>query len=154
MNHAITPQNKSWFIASRWQELDGEMRTALLRGILVIAFYSAQLINYAMTESIQEAGRNYHRQITLAAMAWLCISLAVFITLKASYLPSLLKYISSTCDLAIIGVLAYLGNGAASPLVFTLVYRNRPVRASIQSWARLVYNIGGNVCLHAIGGGV
>jgi hypothetical protein len=120
MNHAITPQNKSWFIASRWQELDGEMRTALLRGILVIAFYSAQLINYAMTESIQEAGRNYHRQITLAAMAWLCISLAVFITLKASYLPSLLKYISSTCDLAIIGVLAYLGNGAASPLVFTL----------------------------------
>lgn len=120
MNQATASQDKSWYIASRWQELDGEMRTALLRGILVIAFYSVQLINYVMTESIQEAGRTYHRQITMAALAWLCLSLAIFITLKGSFFPSYLKYVSTTIDLAIIGVLAYLGKGAASPLVFTL----------------------------------
>lgn len=120
MNQATASQDKSWYIASRWQELDGEMRTALLRGIMVIAFYSVQLINYGMTESIQEAGRTYHRQITMAALAWLCLSLAIFVTLKGSYFPSFLKYVSTTMDLAIIGVLAYLGNGAASPLVFTL----------------------------------
>lgn len=120
MNQATASQDKSWYIASRWQELDGEMRTALLRGILVIAFYSVQLINYVMTESIQEAGRTYHRQITMAALAWLCLSLAIFITLKGSFFPWYLKYVSTTIDLAIIGVLAYLGKGAASPLVFTL----------------------------------
>jgi hypothetical protein len=119
-NQATASQNRSWYIASRWQELDGEMRTALLRGILVIAFYSVQLINYVMTDSIQEAGRTYHRQITMAALAWLCLSLAIFITLKGSFFPSYLKYVSTTIDLAIIGVLAYLGKGAASPLVFTL----------------------------------
>jgi hypothetical protein len=115
-----TTLKKSWFIASRWQELDGEMRSALLRGIAVILFYSVQLVNFVLNESTQEADRIYHRQITLAAMAWLCLSLGVFVMLRGFYFPTLLKYVTTTFDIAIIGILALLGHGASSPLVNTL----------------------------------
>lgn len=112
--------HRSWHIASRWQEFEGEMRTALLRSILVVVFYAIQLIHYATLETISETEKTYHRQITYVAIAWLFASLAVLVLLKSGIFPAFLKYITTTVDLALVTVLAVLGKGPNSPLLLVL----------------------------------
>lgn len=110
----------SWHIASRWQEYDGELRSAVLRAILVVVYYSIQLTHHLMLNPIVEAERIFHRQVTMIVVAWLFLSLAVFISLKGGFMPPILKYISTAIDLALVIVLAWFGNGTSSPLLMAL----------------------------------
>ena len=112
--------HKSWHIASRWQEYEGEMRSALLRSILVALFYSVQLVHFLSLQQIADSDRMFHRQVTFAAVAWLFLSLAVFIALKGGFMPPLLKYATTAIDLALVTLLAWLGHGSSSPLVMAL----------------------------------
>ncbi len=112
--------NKSWHIASRWQEYEGEMRSALLRSILVALFYAVQLVHFLSLQQIADSDRMFHRQVTFAAVAWLFLSLAVFIALKGGFMPPLLKYVTTAIDLALVTLLAWLGHGSSSPLVMAL----------------------------------
>lgn len=112
--------NKSWHIASRWQEHEGEMRSALLRSILVASFYAVQLVHFLSLQQIADSDRMFHRQVTFAAVAWLFLSLAVFIALKGGFMPPLLKYVTTAIDLALVTLLAWLGHGSSSPLVMAL----------------------------------
>jgi len=111
---------KSWHIASRWQEFEGEMRAALLRSILVALFYAVQLVHFLSLQQIADSDRMFHRQVTFAAVAWLFLSLAVFIALKGGFMPPLLKYVTTAIDLALVTLLAWLGHGSYSPLVMAL----------------------------------
>ena len=115
-----TTTTKSWHIASRWQEFEGEMRSAVLRSILVIAFYSIQLIHYFTLESGGDADRIFHRQVTLAAVGWLFLSMSVLIALRGGFMPPLLKYIATGIDLGLVTLLAWLSHGPSSPLVLAL----------------------------------
>ena len=49
---------KSWHIASRWQEFEGEMRSAVLRALLVVVFYAIQLVHYLTLEAVAESLNN------------------------------------------------------------------------------------------------
>ena len=115
-----TSSSKSWHIACRWQEFDGEMRSTFLRSILVTMFYSVQVIHYLTLEQISESDRAFHRFVTFAAIGWLFLSLAIFMSLKAGYMPPILKYIATAIDLALVTLLAWLGHGPSSPLVMAL----------------------------------
>ena len=112
--------NKSWHIASRWQEFEGEMRATLLRSFLVVLFYSVQLVHFLSLDQIADSDRVFHRQVTLAAVAWLFLSLAIVIALKGGFMPPLLKYVTTAIDLALVTLLAWLGHGSTSPLVVAL----------------------------------
>jgi hypothetical protein len=112
--------NKSWHIASRWQEYEGEMRSALLRSILVAIFYAVQLVHFLSLPQIADSDRMFHRQVTFSAVAWLFLSLAVFIALKGGFMPPFLKYVTTAIDLALVTLLAWLGHGSSSPLVMAL----------------------------------
>lgn len=113
-------QGQAWHIARRWQEFDGEARSALLRVILVTIFYGIQLIHHGSIDQPTEVDRVFHRAVTLAAAAWLLISMGVFISLKGGFLPVLLKYLTTTIDFALVTVLAWLGHGTSSPLITAL----------------------------------
>lgn len=115
-----TSSSKSWHIACRWQEFDGEMRSTFLRSILVTMFYSVQVIHFLTLEQIVESDRIFHRSVTLGAVGWLFLSLAVFMALKAGFMPPILKYIATAIDLALVTLLAWLGHGPSSPLVMAL----------------------------------
>jgi hypothetical protein len=112
-------QIKAWHIAKRWQEFDGEMRSALLRIILVLLFYSVQIAHYLNFENVTEQSHLFHRAATLAATAWLMISLGVVFALRSEFMPSAMKYVVTALDLGIITMLALLGSGPNSPLVAT-----------------------------------
>ena len=88
-------KSKSWHIASRWQEFEGEMRSAVLRSMLIVVFYSIQLTYYLTLEAVGDSDRIFHRQVTFAAIAWLFLSMSVFIALRGGFMPPILKYIAT-----------------------------------------------------------
>lgn len=119
----IDPQSGSenaWHIANRWQEFAGEMRSAVLRAVLVVVFYSIQLAHFCMMEQATDADRFFHRSVTFASAAWLMISMAVLIALRGGFMPPALKYIVTAMDLILVTLLAWLGHRAESPLVTAL----------------------------------
>ncbi len=109
-----------WHIASRWQEFEGEMRASVLRGILVVMFYSVQLIHHLTLATMGDTDRVFHRQVTFSAIAWLFVSMAVFLSLRVGFMPSWLKYLTTSVDLGLVTLLAWLSHGPASPLVCAL----------------------------------
>ncbi len=107
-----------WRVVSRWLEYEGELRSALLRIVLVAAFYAAQLLHFVVFAERTEAEQVFHRQATFVAAGWLFVSLAVLVALTRHWLPSWLKFVTVGIDLVLLTLLAALGSGAASPLVF------------------------------------
>lgn len=115
-----SPVEQSWFIASRWQEYAGELRASLLRVVLLLAFYGLQLLNFWWFTKATEADRQFHEQVTYISLAWLLVTLGTLLALKNGFLPPILKYATTTCDLLLLTLIAALGNGPSSPIV--LVY--------------------------------
>ena len=113
-----TRSDDRWLVVSRWLEYEGELRVALLRIVLVAAFYAAQLLHFAVFSERTEAQQVFHRQVTFVAAGWLFVSLAVLVALTRHWLPSWLKFVTVGVDLALLTLLAALGAGASSPLVY------------------------------------
>ncbi len=111
---------KAWHIASRWQEFQGEMRAAVLRGILVLLFYSIHMVHYLTLESINASDRLFQRQVTLITVAWLFLSMSILIALRGGFMHPSLKYVVTGIDFGLVSVLAWLGHGPNSPLVTAL----------------------------------
>ncbi len=110
--------DKRWRVVSRWLEYEGELRSAFLRIVLVAALYAAQLLHFAVFAERNEAEQLFHRQATFVAAGWLFVSLAVLVALTRHWLPGWLKFVSVAVDLILLTLLAALGSGVASPLVF------------------------------------
>ncbi|MDX1927976.1 MAG: hypothetical protein SFV81_15735 [Pirellulaceae bacterium] len=113
-----TRSDDRWLVVSRWLEYEGELRAALLRIVLVAAFYGAQLLHFAAFSERSDADQVFHRQATFVAAGWLFVSLAVLVALTRHWLASWLKFVTVAIDLVLLTLLAALGSGAASPLVF------------------------------------
>jgi hypothetical protein len=112
-----TPLDRRWFIASRWQEYEGEGRTNLLRVLAIAAFYANHLLWYLQLAEPSEADVRFHRLATLIAAGWVFLSLAVLVALQRRYLPAGLKYATTAADLLLLTALAWLGKGPDSALV-------------------------------------
>lgn len=102
----------------RWLEYEGEMRVALLRVLLIAAFYAVQLLHFLVFSQRSEAEQIFHRQATYLAAAWFFVSLGVLVILSRQWLPSAMKYVTSGLDVSLLTAIAALGAGPASPLVF------------------------------------
>ena len=113
-------KSKSWHIASRWQEFEGEMRSGVLRSILIVVFYSIQLTHYLTLEAVSDSDRIFHRQVTFTAIAWLFLSMSILIALRGGFMPPMLKYIATGIDLGLVTLLAWLSHGPNSPLVLAM----------------------------------
>jgi hypothetical protein len=93
------------------------MRSAVIRSILIMVFYTIQIVHYLTLETITDPERLYHREITLIAACWLFVTLAVWIALKGEFFPTFLKYLTTGLDVLLVGLLAWLGQGPTSPMV-------------------------------------
>lgn len=124
-------------VTSRWLEFEGELRAAVLRVSLIVAFYVVQLVHYLAYSAQDEAARQFHRQATYLAAAWLFVSLAVLVMLGRRYLPWGLKYATSSIDVALLTLMALAGSGPASPLV--LAYLLLIVMAGLRGSLRLIW---------------
>jgi hypothetical protein len=109
--------DRRWYIASRWQEYEGEGRTNLLRVLAIAAFYANHLLWYTRLEAPTAADTQFHRLATLIAAGWVFLSLAVLVALQRRFLPAALKYATTCIDLILLTALAWLGRGPESPLV-------------------------------------
>lgn len=114
---SVATEKRQWFIASRWQEYEGESRANLLRIAAVGAFYIVELLRYYWFE---KTGADFHRQATMIAVAWTMVALAVMLCLRLRVFPASLKYVSTACDVVLVMALAALGDGPNSPII--LVY--------------------------------
>ena len=113
-----TGEDDRWHVVSRWLEYEGELRSALLRVVLVAAFYAAQLLHFTVFSERNAAEQLFHRQATFLASGWLFVSLAVLVALTRHWFPRWLKFVTVSIDLVLLTLLAGLGSGSHSPLVF------------------------------------
>ncbi|MCC6510375.1 MAG: hypothetical protein IT423_14825 [Pirellulaceae bacterium] len=124
-------------VISRWLEYEGELRSALIRLLLVSAFYAVQLTHYLVFSSRGEADQMLHRQATYLSAAWLFISMAVVVMISRRWLPPALKYVISLIDIALLTVMAMAGSGASSPLI--VVYFLIVVMSGLRGNVKLIW---------------
>jgi hypothetical protein len=121
MNDATKqPGSDWWYVVSRWLEYEGEMRVALLRVLLVAAFYGVQLVHFLVFSGRTEVERAFQQQVTYLAAAWLFVSLAVLVMLSRRLLYPALKFFTTAADVVLVTAVAALGAAAASPMVIAL----------------------------------
>lgn len=112
------------YILQRWQEYDGEYRTAVLRLLGIAAFYAVELANYhgfslgpLELERRTDVTREFHVAVTALAVAWTMAGIGVLLCLRNRLFPSWLKFASTTADLAILTAVLMLADGPRSPLI-------------------------------------
>jgi hypothetical protein len=109
---------RQWYIASRWQEFEGESRANLLRLLAIGAFYVVQLWHFYIFSRSDVQQLPFHQRATAIAVAWTMVALAVMLCQRMRVFPAALKYVSTACDLILLTALATLAAGPFSPLVF------------------------------------
>jgi len=107
---------RQWFIVGRWQEYEGEARANLLRIIAIGAFYGLELFNYHVAGQPDLDFTAYHKRVTALAVAWTMVSLGILLCLRRQIFPAGLKYVSTSCDLALLTALAAVDHGPNSSL--------------------------------------
>ena len=117
-----SPTERQWYIVGRWQEYEGEGRANLLRILGIGAFYAVELINYhglslGFLEMPVIVERPFHLAVTALAVAWVMVSLGVFLCLQQHFFPSSLKFISTGCDILLLTSVLTVADGPRSPLV-------------------------------------
>ncbi len=111
---ASAAPDRQWYIVSRWQEYDGEMRANLLRVAGIACFYAAELLIYYWLGAVE---RPFHLAVTALAVAWTMTALGVHYCLRVGIFPRWLKFVSTGCDVLFLTCALTLGSGAASPLL-------------------------------------
>jgi hypothetical protein len=114
--------DRQWFIVGRWQEYEGEARANTLRIIAIGAFYIVELVNYhglrlGVFEMPKVAEPSFHQAVTALAVAWTVVGLGVLYCLSHRFLPRLLKFVSTGCDVFLLTLTLIVASGPSSPLV-------------------------------------
>lgn len=111
-------RQRQWYIATRWQEYEGEARANLLRIVAIGAFYMVELLRFYGFENAAPEHLPFHRQATLIAAAWAMVALAIWMCLRLRIFPATLKYVSTACDILLLTSLTALNApGPFSPLL-------------------------------------
>lgn len=113
---------REWFIAGRWQEYEGERRANLLRILGIGVFYAVELINYhglrlGILQMPAVVDRPFHQATTALAVAWIMVSLGVFLCLQQRFFPGTLKFFSTGCDIVLLTAILTIADGPRSPLL-------------------------------------
>lgn len=111
-------QQRQWYIVRRWQEFDGESLANVLRLITIGVFFLVQLLHFYGLATPSERDVLFHRAATGLAAAGSFLSLAVLVCLRRGIFPAALMYVSTGADLLLLSVLAAVGGGPNSPLIF------------------------------------
>jgi hypothetical protein len=112
-----SPAERQWYIASRWQEFEGETRANVLRLVAIGAFYLVQLVHFYGFSDRGATELLFHQRATAIAVAWTMVALAVMLCLRRQVFPAALKFASTAGDLALLTSLTALAAGPHSPLV-------------------------------------
>ena len=150
-------RDRQWFIATRWQEFEGEARANLLRIVGIGSFYIIELLNYyglrlGFLELAPVAGvdRRFHLTISLLAAAWTLVSLGIMVCLRARIFPAALKFVSTGCDVVFLSCMLMAADGPKSPLVvgYFLVLTLAALRFSLPLvWFATLASMGGYLWL-------
>ena len=126
MERKVRPldDDQAWYVATRWQQLDGEYRANYLRILSVVSFYLVHLIQhyrpFGWLDDGLPADNNFHLVVTVIATVWLLMAFAIDLSLRQHLFPKGMMYVTTGMDLFLLTAAVCLGNGQSSPLV--LVY--------------------------------
>ncbi len=111
----------AWYVAGRWQQLDGEYRANHLRILSLVAFYVVHLAQHyrpvGLFASSSPPDDVFHLAVTVIVVGWLLMSLAIDVCLRQRTFPGATPYITTGMDLVLLTAVLCLGGGQRSPLV-------------------------------------
>lgn len=108
---------EAWHITSRWLGYEGEIRSCVVRIVLLVVMYAIQLYNYLLVSLRGPEDIQFHRQVTWIVAIWLLVSLADLIALRRRFFPAWLAHATILFDALLLTAVACLGSSADSPLV-------------------------------------
>jgi hypothetical protein len=112
--------DRQWFIVSRWQQYDGELRANLLRIGGIATFYAIHLVNYHRwfgLPGIEGATPRFDEMVTALAVAWVLTALAVQLALARHVFPEAMKFVTTSADVWLLTLMIGVCDGPRSPLV-------------------------------------
>ncbi len=113
--------DQAWYVATRWQQLDGEYRANYLRILSVVGFYLVHLVQHYrpwrwLDDGLPASG-GFHLAMTVIAAVWLLMAFAIDLSLRQHLFPKGMMYLTTGMDLILLTAAVCLGNGQASPLI-------------------------------------
>ena len=145
--------DRQWFIVSRWQQYDAELRANLLRVAGIAAFYSIHLVNYHRwfgLPGIEGATPRFDALVTSLAVAWVLMALAVQLALARHIFPGPLQFVTTTADICLLTLVIGVCDGPRSPLVvgYFLILAVASLRCSLRLvWCATFESLAGYVAL-------
>lgn len=121
--------DRSWFIAQRWQQYEGEARANLLRITVIGTFYLIHLWTFFSSQGklpnwgvlqVVEAGtisERFHVMVTLLAITWVMLAAGVHMALRSRFFPTWLPAVSTLGDVLFLTSVLLISAGPRSPLV-------------------------------------
>lgn len=121
--------DRSWYITERWQQFEGESRANLLRIIAIATFYVIHLWNYyggqgklgnvgvLQLGAAGDVDQRFHVMITLLALSWILLAVAILLCLRSSYFPNWLPTFSTLGDALFLTSVLGISTGPRSPLL-------------------------------------
>lgn len=115
-------REQAWFIASRWQQYEGEARANLLRLIGISVFYAIELLDFhgfrlGPIDLPPVVDQRFHSAMTALAVCWSMIAAGVHVCLTRRVFPGAIKYLSTLGDIALLTTVLAIADGPRSPLV-------------------------------------
>jgi hypothetical protein len=145
--------DRQWFIVSRWEQYDGELRANLLRIGGILTFYSIHLVNYHRwfgVPGIEGASPQFDQLVTSLAVVWVLTAMAVQLALARHVFPGALKFVTTTADVWLLTLVIGVCDGLRSPLVvgYFLILAAASLRFSLSLiWASTIECLAGYLVL-------
>jgi hypothetical protein len=145
--------DRQWFIVSRWQQYDGELRANLLRICGILTFYSIHLLNYHRwfgLPGIEGASPQFDELVTSLAVAWVLTAVAVQLALARHVFPGAMKFVTTTADVWLLTLVIGVCDGPRSPLVvgYFLILASAALRFSLRLiWLSTIECLAGYLAL-------
>ena len=121
--------DRRWFITQRWQQYEAEGRANLLRIVAIGSFYLVHLwtffsaqgrlpqLEFLQIAQADEISASFHVAVTLLAVAWSMLAMAIHLCLQHEVFPRWLPYFSTAADIFLLTSVICIGAGSRSPII-------------------------------------
>lgn len=120
-------ETRAWFVASQWSAYRGEERVNLIRLIAIAIFFLMHLAHfYELNDRLglrdEQFGLpanqavEFHQIVSMIALAWMCLVMAVRTCLNGKFFPPILPYLVTSFDALLLSMLLYATRGPSSAL--------------------------------------
>ena len=108
---------EGWELFRRIREIDSALQLNVIRLIGIIVFFAIHLANYMTVDNPSSHYQEFHESSIWLTVAWLFMTVAVFLAYFSQRIPWYAKYCSTIADIGLLTAMAAIGEKADASII-------------------------------------